>query len=191
MIDQEDLRRMTPQERQQLRQALADLDRPDPAARRAIERRRALLLAAVIVCCVVLAAWIGVLAVTLPRFYRAGGWRAAWVGFDIFLLLAFAATGWSAWRRRQLLIVCLVVLATLLCCDAWFDVLLDLGTSGEWMSVASAVVIELPIAFVMFSAARRLIRLSALVAMGERSGPHSLPPTWRIPLCGGQLKVRE
>ena len=42
--------------------------------------------------------------------------------------------------------------------------MLDLGTSGQWLSIASALVVELPIAFLMFAAARRLIRLSALVA---------------------------
>ena len=60
----------------------------------------------------------------------------AWVGFDLALLVAFAATGWAAWRRRQVLIICLVVLATLLCCDAWFDVVLDLRTSGFMAQLA-------------------------------------------------------
>ena len=93
MFDLEELRRMSAQERRGLRLALAELDTPDPAATRA-GKRRALLLALVIVCCIVLAAWIGVLAATLPRYYRTGGWRGAWVGFDVGLLVAFAATGW-------------------------------------------------------------------------------------------------
>ena len=54
---------------------------PEPAGRQL--RRRQSLLVVIIVCCVGLAAWIGVLAVTLPRYYRTGGWRGAWVGFDI------------------------------------------------------------------------------------------------------------
>ncbi|HXW87920.1 MAG TPA: hypothetical protein VEJ42_06645 [Streptosporangiaceae bacterium] len=184
MFDQEDLRRMSPQERQQLRQALADLDRPDPAAKRASERRRAVLLAAVIVCCVLLAAWIGVLAVTLPRYYRAGGWRAAWVGFDVGLLLAFAATGWSAWRRRQLLVVCLVVLATLLCCDAWFDVVLDARTSGFALSLASALVIELPLAAIAMLAARRLLRTTSAVLQRYRGEGGTVPRLRDIALVG-------
>jgi hypothetical protein len=44
--------------------------------------RRRLLIAAALACAACLAAWIGVLAVTLPWRYRAGGWSAAWVGFD-------------------------------------------------------------------------------------------------------------
>src|SRR6266702_7117131 len=106
--------------------------------------------------CIVLAAWIGVLAVTLPRFYHTGTWRGAWVGFDVALLAAFAATGWTAWRRRQLLIVCLVVLATLLLCDAWFAVVLDVSSSGFVASLLSAVLVEVPLAVLAILMARRL-----------------------------------
>jgi hypothetical protein len=42
----------------------------------------------IVMCCVVLAAWIAVLALTLPRYYRSGGWRGAWLGFDGALLVA-------------------------------------------------------------------------------------------------------
>ena len=59
-------------------------------------RSRAFALIAVIGCGLVLAAWIGVLAVTLPRYYRSGGWRGAWVGFDLGLLITFAITAWAA-----------------------------------------------------------------------------------------------
>jgi hypothetical protein len=82
-------------------------------------------------------------------------------------------------------IACLLVTATLLCCDAWFDVILDLGTSGIWMSLASAAIIELPLALLMLNAARRLIRLSALVAMSLRGEDDERAPSfWRIPLLG-------
>jgi hypothetical protein len=184
MIDQEELHRLTPQERLELRQALAELDTPDPAARKASERRRAILLATVVVCCVALAVWTGVLAATLPRYYRAGGWRGAWVGFDIGLLLAFAATGWAAWRRRQILIICLVVLATLLCCDAWFDVLLDARTSGFALSLASALVIELPLAAVAILGARRLLRITNAVLQRYRGQSGPVPRLRDMPLIG-------
>jgi hypothetical protein len=83
------------------------------------------------------------------------------VGFDIGLLLAFAATGWASWKRRQLLIICLIVLATLLCCDAWFDVVLDARTPGFYWSLASALIIELPLAAIAIAAARRLLRMTS------------------------------
>lgn len=90
-------------------------------------------------------------------------------------------------------IACLIVTSTLLCCDAWFDVVLDAGTSDVWLSVASAAVVELPLAFIMFNTARRLIRLSAVVAVSASGGPggdndlprDDLPPLWKIPLFGG------
>jgi hypothetical protein len=184
MFDEDDLRRMSPQERQRLRQALAELDAPDPTSRKASNRRRAILLVAVILCCVVLAAWIGVLAATLPRYYRTGGWRGAWVGFDIGLLLAFAATGWCALRRRQILILCLVVLATLLCCDAWFDVVLDARTSGFALSLASALVIELPLAAVAILGARRLLRITNAVLQRYRGQSGPVPRLRDITLVG-------
>ena len=184
MFDQEELRRMSPTERLRLRQALAELDTPDPASRKAIERRRTIVLAAVVVCCVVLAAWTGLLAATLPRYYRAGGWRGAWVGFDVGLLLAFAATGWAAWRRRQILIICLVVLATLLCCDAWFDVVLDARTGGFALSLASALVIELPLATVAILGARRLLRTTNAVLQRYRGESGPVPRLRDITLAG-------
>jgi hypothetical protein len=161
MIDEEQLRRLTPQERHQVIQRLAAMDVPDPATIAVGARRRAFALALIIVCCIVLAAWIGVLAVTLPRYYRTGAWRGAWVGFDIGLLIAFAAAGWASWKRRQMLIICLVVLATLLCCDAWFDVVLDARTPGFYWSLGSALIIELPLAALAIAGARRLLHMTS------------------------------
>jgi hypothetical protein len=146
--------------------------------------RRRLLITAALACAAGLAAWIGVLAVTLPWRYRAGGWSAAWVGFDAVLFLAFAATAWAAWRRRQVLILCLVVLATLLCCDAWFDTTLDWGTPGFIDSLTLALVVELPLAVLAMIGARRLLRLTfgRLHALKGDSGP--VPPFWKVPLFG-------
>ena len=136
----------------------------DPLLRR--ERPVALLIAAG--CCVVLAGWIVVLAATLPHHFDAHHWRAVWVNFDVFLLAAFAATAWAIWRERQILILLLVLLGTMLFCDAWFDVGTSLATSGFWISLLSAVFAELPLAVVAFAGARRLLR--ATVAAGILAG---------------------
>lgn len=183
MYDEEELRRMTPLERQRLRRILADIDGQDLAGR-ASNRRRAIILGVIIICCIVLAAWTGLLAATLPRYYRSGDWRGAWVGFDIALLAAFAVTGWASWRRRQLLIVCLVVLATLLCCDAWFDVVLNARTSGFWLSLLSALVIELPLAAAAILGARRLLRMTTAVMFRYRGLTGAVPRLRDIPLVG-------
>ncbi len=186
MYDEAELRRMSRDERARLARALATLDAPRPLSDAGIQRRRRLLIVAAVVCALVLAAWTGVLTVTLPRYYRAGGWRAAWVGFDIGLLAVFLATAWSAWRRRQMLILCLIVLAALLCCDAWFDTTLDWGTSGFMVSLLSALLVELPLAAVALVGARRLLRLTIgrLEALEGEPGP--VPPFWRVPLFGDE-----
>jgi hypothetical protein len=146
--------------------------------------RRRLLIGAALVCAIGLAAWIGVLAVTLPWRYRAGGWSAAWTGFDGVLFLAFATTAWAAWRRRQVLILCLVVVAVLLCCDAWFDTTLDWGTPGFVDSLTLALVVELPLAVLAMIGARRLLRLTfrRLDTLKGDTGP--VPPFWKVPLFG-------
>ena len=146
--------------------------------------RRRLLIGAALVCAAGLAAWIIVLAVTLPWRYRAGGWSAAWVGFDAVLFFAFAATAWAAWRRRQVLILCLVVVAVLLCCDAWFDTTLDWGTPGFVESLTLALAVEVPLAILALNGARRLLRLTfrRLDTLKGDSGP--VPPFWKVPLFG-------
>jgi len=102
MFDEAELKRMSAKERAKLMRALAALDMP-ALANPGNRRRRRWFLISTIVCCVVLAAWIGVLIVTLPRYYRAGDWRGAWVGFDLAELITFAVTAWAAWRGRQVL----------------------------------------------------------------------------------------
>jgi hypothetical protein len=187
VIDKAELRRMSQAERQELASLLAELDEPisierapaqatvpakaavpdrvdpfwyDPSLRR--ERRMALLIAAA--CCVILAGWIVVLAATLPHHFDAHHWRAVWVNFDVFLLAAFAATAWALWRERQVLILLLALIGTMLVCDAWFDVGTSLATSGFVISLLSALLAELPLAFLAFVGAWRLLK--ATVAAG-------------------------
>ena len=183
-MDEAEIRRMSPAERARLARVLATIDEPprppDPGA----ALRRRLLIAAALIGALALAAWIGVLADTLPRYYRAGGWRITWIGFDTALLAVVALTAWAAWRRRQVLILCLVVLATLLICDAWFDTTLDWQTRGFTFSLALAVGVELPVAALALIGARRLLRLTIgrlEVLEGSRA---PVPAFWRVPLFG-------
>jgi hypothetical protein len=183
VIEEAELRRMTENERARLMRLLVAMDVASLTTAGSARRRRLFLLGT-IVCCLVLAAWIGVLAVTLPAYYRAGGWRGAWVGFDVAELIAFGVTAWAAWRGRQILIISLLVLATLLLADAWFDVTLDVRTSGFMTSLLSALLVEIPLAAIAIMGARRLLRITlARVRIHEGlSGP--VPPLWRIPLFG-------
>jgi hypothetical protein len=184
VINEAQLRQMSPGERRDLARTLASLDYPHPLHELNWHRGRKLGALISTIACIVLLGWIIVLVLTLGRNYTASHWRFAWVGFDLLLLSAFAVTGWAFWRGRQIVVACLLVTATLLCCDAWFDVILDLGSPMVWESVALALVVELPLAFVLFRAARRLIRMSTLVAMGSRGDLDQVPPLWRIPLLG-------
>jgi hypothetical protein len=186
VIKEAELREMSPAERRELARALAAIDYPHPLLELNWHRGRKLGAIASMIACIVLLGWIIVLILTLHRHYTATHWRFAWVGFDLVLLASFALTGWAFWRGRQVVIACMLVTGTLLLCDAWFDVILDLGTVGVWESLASAMIIELPLAFVMFRAARRLIRLSTLVAMSARGDVETVPSIWRIPLLGSQ-----
>ena len=184
MLDEAELRLMSPEQRARIARVLAALDPPAPMHDPRAQRRRRIALSFSVMCCVVLAAWIGVLAVTLPAAYRAGGWRGAWVGFDVALLAAFTSVAWAAWRGKQLLIVCLVVTATLLCCDAWFDLTLDWGTKEFPLSLLLALCAELPVAALMIFGARRLLRLTIATAMARQGTPGPVPPLWRVALLG-------
>ena len=183
-IDEAAVRQLDEEEQRQLMRLLARLEseRLPPADRRS--RRGEIALVVIVACCILLAAWTGWLAATLPGSYRTGSWRGAWVGFDIALLAVFAATGWAAWRRRQMVITSLIVLATLLVCDAWFDVILDVETSQRWFSLGSALLVELPLAALAALTARRLLRLSFGRIMRYEGATGPVPPLWKVPLFG-------
>jgi len=137
---------------------------------------RRLALIGLAICCVILAGWIVVLAGTLPHRFDVHNWRAVWVGFDVFLLAVLIAVAWGAWRERQALILVLMILGTMLCCDAWFDV----GTAfrrhgGFGMSLFSAIFAELPLAFIAFAGARRLLRATVAAALDNQGGPGGQP----------------
>lgn len=146
------------------------------------DRLRRIFLAAVTAASLVLLPWIGYLAASLPDRHVAGQWKAAWVGFDIVLVAFLAATGWCAWRRRQLLVPVAIITAALLICDAWFDVLLDWGTGDMWWSLTKAALGELPLALLLLWVAVRLLRLIQRVRWNELGHDGDLPSLWHIPL---------
>jgi hypothetical protein len=100
---------------------------------------------AFILCSVVLVPWIVYLAFSLPVRQVSSHYDTAWVGFDVFELVALGGTGYFALRRSRYLALAAAAAATLLLCDAWFDVV---TSSGHQVveSVVLALVIELPLA---------------------------------------------
>src|SRR4051794_10115985 len=93
-----------------------------------VRHRRQLFLTIVTVGCLVMIPWIGYLANVLPEHHPQAQWRVAWVGFDVGLTVSLLVTALAAWLKRQIVIVAAICTATLLVCDAWFDVALDWGT---------------------------------------------------------------
>ncbi|HET9171009.1 MAG TPA: hypothetical protein VFN97_16345 [Actinospica sp.] len=104
---------------------------------------------------IVLLPWIVYLRLTLPTQQIASHYRTAWVGFDFILFSQLARTGIYAFRKREREQVRLhaAVCATLLTVDAWFDVTTS-PKSDLPVSIALAVLIELPLAFVCWQLAR-------------------------------------
>jgi len=179
---------MTLDERRQLAHTLATIDRPHPLTDPRARRRRRFGLLFMMVCCIGLAAWIAVLILTLPGHYTSHDWAAVWIGLDIAELAGFAATAWAAWHQRQILIFLMIVTGTLLVCDAWFDTALEYGSSGFMISLLSALLVELPLAVLLFSGARRLVRVTihTMMQLSGVAGP--VPPLWRIPLFADGLE---
>jgi hypothetical protein len=134
------------------------------------------------VCAALLVPWLVVLAVRLPDRHPAHEWRLAWVGFDIALTLAFAATAWFGWHSRQIVITAFLVTATLLLCDAWFDVVLSWGGRGQSEAIVTAVVVEVPLAVFMLTVYHRLVRSMAVRIWRNRGLEGDPPPLHKLPL---------
>lgn len=182
-FDADVVQSLSEDERRRLLRRLVDTERRGPIQPGTSWKWDALLVL-IIAGCIFLAAWIGYLIVSLPPSYRTGSWRGAWVGFDLAELVMFAITGWAAWRRRQILIICLIVLATLLLCDAWFDVVLDTRTAGFLSSLLSALLVEVPVAVIAVFVARRLLRLTVGQVIKYEGGSGPVPSLWKVPLFG-------
>ena len=101
--------------------------------------------AALILLGTALVPWTIWLALTLPARQVVHNWDAAWVGFDIGLVVMLGATGAALLTGHRIGKLLTPVIATLLVCDAWFDVLTSSGRD-RWESLSLALVVELPLA---------------------------------------------
>src|SRR5260370_39962462 len=95
MLDEDELRSMTPEERERLARTLAAIAEPDPLEDPRFRFGRGFWLALTVAGCILLAAWIRVPAVTLPRHLPAGARGRAGGGFDVPLRPAVAAAPWD------------------------------------------------------------------------------------------------
>jgi hypothetical protein len=111
--------------------------------------------------------WTLVYISQLPSHHTAKHWNLAWAGFDGALCVALGTTAWCALRERALLIAALIVSATLLVCDAWFDVATSLGTADEAVTLVTALAVELPLAGYFAFLTHRLLRKTVRVSRPE------------------------
>jgi hypothetical protein len=183
MLSPDQLRALDDGQRAELLRQLVELQAPADAPTRAQRRFRTTVRTLVTVGAVVLVPWTAYLAATLPRRMVTEHWRGAWVGFDVLLIVALAATAWLGWQRRQLVAIGLVASAVLLLCDAWFDVTLTRGPDRT-LSLVTAVLVELPVAVLFARAALNVFRFNADLVWTITGRTGTRPPLYRLPLLG-------
>jgi hypothetical protein len=167
---------LTPEQRREL---IRRLERPvselvDPAF---IMRIRRIRLSLMVGCSIALIPWIGYLSFTLPENYVAHNWPATWIGFDLLLVGFMLATAVLGYLRRQLLLLAAFTSGVLLICDAWFD-LMTAGPNDVWLSVVTALLIELPIAIFLITGAQRIMRITMMRMWLLKPGMR----LWQLPL---------
>jgi len=158
-LTDEQIAALTPAERRELILRLIPCG-PGLPSLKTLNRIRKWRTALILLASLALIPWTVYLAVTLPNHYVARNWVATWVGFDILLLVSFAAIGVAALagrRRGQALWAATIVTATLLCCDAWFDITTATRASLS-SSVFTAVAGNLPLAALLLFLGYRSLR---------------------------------
>ncbi|MGW6281149.1 hypothetical protein [Kribbella sp. NPDC055071] len=105
----------------------------------------------------VLLPWCLILASTLPTTYQANHWRLTWIGLDCGTAIAAGLTAYLLHNRNRYAVLTAMVAGTLLLADAWFDVSTASG-SDRGLSLAEALVLELPLAVCAFLLAARELK---------------------------------
>lgn len=177
-LSDEEIAAMTPAQRRELILRLAPVPAGFLPAPRTMERIRRWRLALMLACVAALIPWIVYLAITLPSHYEARNWVATWVGFDVILLAMLVATAVFGWRRRLLLLPTAFASGVLLVCDAWFDVLTSQRGADLVQALLTALLVELPLAFILIAGPLRLLRYVAIRNGLVEAGL----PMWRLPI---------
>jgi hypothetical protein len=95
---------------------------------------------------VLLVPWTLWLTFSLPTRHVTRHYDVAWVGFDIALAGAFAATAYAAVRATPWLQALAAVTGTMLLCDAWFDTVTSTSHDEQLLAILEAIGAELPLA---------------------------------------------
>jgi hypothetical protein len=116
---------------------------------------RAFLGPLFVVAGVLLVPWAIFLAVTLPgRHVQTRYYDVAWAGFDVALATLLVVTGIGILRGRPWVPSAAVASATMLACDAWFDVLTSQEGGERVLAIVLAVCVEVPVAIACLVIAR-------------------------------------
>ncbi|HEY4347156.1 MAG TPA: hypothetical protein VGM80_06160 [Gaiellaceae bacterium] len=95
---------------------------------------------------VLLIPWTLWLTFSLPTRHITRHYDIAWVGFDIGLAAAFAATAVAALRASPWLQALAALTGTMLICDAWFDTVTATSSDEQMRAILEAVGAEIPLA---------------------------------------------
>lgn len=137
--------------------ALTDTEPADGAAPAVVPRLRGWLAPLFFLAGLGLLPWTAYLVATLPsRHLQTGYYDLAWGGFDVALAALLVATGVGLLRRRLWVQSTATAAATMLVCDAWFDILSSQPGGERLMAVVLAVLVELPSALVCLLIARHV-----------------------------------
>jgi hypothetical protein len=176
ILTDEQIAALTPEQRREL---ITRLEQPlseliDPVL---LSRIRRIRLGLMVGGSIAMIPWLVYLSITLPQNYVAHNWPATWVGFDILLVGFMLATAMLGHLRRQLLMLAAFTSGVLLICDAWFD-LMTAGPKDVWLSVVTALGIEVPLAIFMITGAQRILRLTMMRLLRLDPGMR----LWQLPL---------
>ena len=105
---------------------------------------------------IALVPWSIALTTQLPAHHVARHWDVAWAGFDAGMAAVLIATVVAAVRGSAWLTGLAMAAAAMLVCDAWFDVVTS-APDDFWVAVASALVVELPLAVVCVLVSRSAV----------------------------------
>jgi hypothetical protein len=160
ILTDEQIAALSPAQRRELinrlEQPLDDLI--DPAY---LARLRRIRLSLMVAGSIAMIPWLVYLSMTLPENYEAHNWPITWIGFDILLVGFMLATAVLGYLRRQLLMFSAFTSGVLLICDAWFD-LTTAGPKDLWLSLVTALLIEVPLAIFMITGVQRIVRLTMM-----------------------------
>lgn len=107
---------------------------------------------------IIMLPWAFALAEELPKRHLVDNWHLVWVGFDIMMGLAFLMTAYGLYKRRYWVPISASISATLVLCDAWFDIATARTRSQIINALLLAILIEIPIALLSLWIARSTLK---------------------------------